>query len=552
MRVSLTVPPGRAILTLALLIPAMFGGPGRAQAQERPPRIAVRVRQVAGTSVYVDVGTRNGLAQGDTLDVFRDSTDTSPKRLVVLAASERRSVLGFAGAPFPLTRGTSLILQLLREPAEAPPEPAVAASVAAARPVPEREPVAERPAPTPRPVEESRVEQSVRGRPAHGRVSFGFSGVRSSTQVGGSDPTSVDRAFATPAMGLVLSVPDAVGHMQLRTSMRLAYRYSNQDIVQPALSARVYAAALDGRFDGYRVVLGRFHSPVEPYSGFWDGALLRVGHREFGVGAIAGFEPDRWNESPSTSVPKATIFVDGRSGGEAWRWSGNLSVHEVRPRNDEVRHRFFGASQRLSAGPLSLSHDLEVDRDPISGSWKVSRLLVRGSVDLTSELEMRAGVAREEPWIPGLSGSPFGYRRDRANVGLAYHGPTGFASVDASMGKDAGGSRTWGGTGVFSVNRLPGLEGVGLLASVSRWSGAYGTSESATPMLAFDLNSVRLRAGYRISRNDYLGDPIVTHAVEGSVDLPFGEGFRLNSRARVQFGGYLSSQSFDLGLYRAF
>jgi len=550
MRVSL-VPVRSTALACALLPAALFARPRRSEAQEWPPRITVRVQQVAGTSVYVEVGTRNGLAQGDTLDVFRDSTDTSEKRLVVVASSEHRSVLTFAGTPFPLTRGASLILQLLRKPAETPPEPTVATSAAADRPVPE--PTAVAPRSIPRPAEEPRVDHpSAPALPAHGRVSLGFSGVRSSTQIGGTDPTSVDRMFATPAMGLVLTVPDAVGHMQLRTNMRLAYRYSDQDIIQPALSARVYDASLDGRFDGYRVMVGRFHSPVEPYSGFWDGALLRVGGTGLGIGAIAGFEPDRWNESPSTSAPKATIFVDGRGRGDGWRWSGNLSAHEVRPRNGEAQHRFFGASQRLSAGPLGLSHDVEVDRDPGSGRWKVSRLLVRGSVELPSGWELRGGVAREEPWIPELLGSPFGYRRDRANAGLAYHGPVGFASLDASMGKDAAGSRTWGGTGVFSLNRLPGLAGVGLLASVSRWSGGYGTSESASPMLSFDLPSVRLRAGYRISRNDYLGDPIVTHSVEGALDLPFGAGFRLTSRARVQFGGYLSSQSFDLGLYRVF
>jgi len=542
---------------IAAFLVALLALATPSEAQERPPRITVRVRQVAGSSVYLDVGTKDGLAAGDTLAVFRDSTDRAPERLVVVASSESRSVLTFAGAPFPLTRGASLTLQLLRRPGEAAAIPAGETSkertgeiskAVVEVPLPQREPAVSTPGPslgegasTPRP-----------GRPAHGRLTFGFSGVRSSTQFGGSDPVNVDRTFATPAMGLVLTVPDAVGRLQLRTNMRLEYRYSNQDIIQPSLATRVYAAALEGEFDRFRVALGRFHSPVEPFSGFWDGALLRVGRPGLGIGAIAGFEPDRWNQSPSSSIPKATLFVDGRSRGDGWLWSGNLSAHEVRPRNGEAQHTFFGASQRLSTGALYFSQDLEVDRDPLSGSWKLSRLLVRGSVQLVRGLDLRAGVAREQPWIPGLTGSPFGYRRDRANAGLAYHGPGGYLAVDASMGRDVSGERTWGGTGIFSLSRLPGMPRVGLSASVARWSGAYGTSETAAPTLSFDLAPARLRLGYRISRNDYLRDRLTTHAGEAALDLPFASEFRLSARARMQFGGYLSSQSFDLGLSRSF
>jgi hypothetical protein len=216
-------------------------------------------------------------------------------------------------------------------------------------------------------------------------------------------------------------------------------------------------------------------------------------------------------------------------------------------------HTFMGASQRLYAGPLRLSHDLEVDRDPSGGSWRVSRLRLRASLDLADGVQLRGGVARREPWIPGvLLESPFGSRRDRADLGLAFRGEAGFLSLDASRSKDAGGRTTWGGTGTFMVRRLPGATGVGAWGSVARWSGPYGSTFSAAPALTFDLTPAWLRVGYRVNRSDYLSRVSLTHAVEGSVDVPFASGLRASGRFRLQFGGFMTSQSFNVTLYRIF
>ncbi|MEJ2216631.1 MAG: hypothetical protein P8099_08445 [Gemmatimonadota bacterium] len=531
----------RAPLTVLVLVLAVLPWPRSAEAQQTTPHITVRVEQVAGSSLYINAGTRNGVAEGDTLTVRRDSTGAVRGRLVVLASSDTRSVLTFAGRPFPVTRGTTLVLQLLRVPAEMPPE--VAPAAAPTLPSPERGAVA--PA-------ERVAERGVPPRPAHGRVSFGLSGVRSATRVGTVDPVSVGRTFATPTTGLDLTVPDAIGPLQLRTSMYLAYRYSSQDIVQPAMTARVYAASLDGDFRRFRIRLGRFHSPVASYGGFWDGALLRVGGQGFGIGVIGGFEPDRWDEHPSLSTPKTTVFMDATGGGSDWSWNGSVSAHAVRPTNGLPDHTFFETSQRLSAGPVRFNDELQVDRDPGSGGWRVTRLRLRGSLQLASWLNLHGGVGRLEPWLPGLPGSPFGFRSDRADAGLDVQAPGGFAALDGFVGRDGSGSRTWGATGTFALNRLPGLAGVGASASVSRWSGAYGTTLSAAPSLSINLAPAWLRLGYRLSRADYLGRSTVSHAVDGSLDFPFAAGFRGSARLRVQLGGFLTSQSFNLGLYRAF
>jgi hypothetical protein len=515
------------------------------EAQPADPHVTVRVRQVAGSSIYLDIGTRHGLATGDTLEVSRDSLQAPAGRLTVTASTETRSVLAFAGEPFAVTRGEALTLHLLREPAEAVPEPAAPVAPPPAAPV-------ARPARAAAP-SRSAMAQSRRlaeGPRPHGRIGLDLSADRSTTQVGTVDATSIDRTFATPAFRLDATVPGVMGGFQLRTSMRLAYRYSSEELIQPPASARVYAAALEREFTSVplRIALGRFHSPVESYSGFWDGAFLRYGGR-VGLGAMIGFEPDRWNERPSTNLPKATVFLDGRGSGRGWRWAGDFSAHAVRPNDSLPEHTFFGASQRLSAGPLHLGHDVQVDRDVDRGGWRVSRLRVNGSLDLGPGVQLRGAFSRRETWVQGATLAFFAPRRDRVDAGLALRGGSGYVALDGSRGKDAAGEPTWGATGSFQVG---GYSGAGLSGMVARWSGSFGNTLMAAPAVSLQLNPAWLRFGYRYYRSDYLDRLLESHSVESSLDVPFGSGLRASGRMRVQWGGKLVGQSFDLSLYRIF
>lgn len=508
--------------------------PGEAAAQEAA-RATVVVRQVAGSSVYLDVGTRHGLASGDTISVYREGADAPVGRMTVAAATETRSVLAFAGPPFPVTRGESLILGLLRPPAEEPPPP------------PARDPAARAGAPTGR---EAPTSRSTRPR---GRIGFDLSATHSTTLVGSVDPEEVGRTFATPAFRFDVTAPGAVGGFTLRTGGRLAYRYSETDVISPAASARIYALSLERDVPGSRVrlALGRFHSPVESYSGFWDGGMIRVGSPGFGVGALVGFEPERWNEKPSTSRPKATAFTDWMRRGRGWRWQGSVSAHAVRPTDSLPDHTFLGVGQRVSAGRFRLSQDLQVDRDPVDGVWKVSRASVRGAAGLGRHLEVRAGFARRESWLFGGLGL-FAPRSDRVDGGLAIRGSGGSMTFDLSRSSDATGRESTGATGSVRVAALPGTSTAGASGVVSRWSGPYGTTLSGSPSLDFDLSPVWLRVGYRFYRSDFLERVSTTHGAEASLDVPFGSGLRLTARARAQWGSWLRSQSVDLGVYRIF
>jgi hypothetical protein len=524
-------------------------GPAPAGAQ-KAPSLTVRVRQVAGGSLYLDVGTRNGLATGDTLTVARDSSNAPMGRLVVTASTEVRAVLAEAGEPFPVAAGDHLVLFLLRAPVEVPAEesvqPATPRAPSAGAGKGDRAAVDAEAAPPPVP----------RAVPApHGRVGLDMSAVRSVTQVGGEEPLDVDRTFATPALRFDVTAPEAVGGFTLRTSARFAYRYSSTDALQPAASARIYAASLERDFTAVplRVTLGRFYSPAESYSGFWDGALVRVGGNALGVGVLVGFEPDRYDEHPSLQSPKGSAFLEWRTRGTGWRWTGDLSAHTVRPVDSVPAHTFMGASQRITLGPIRLSHDLQLDRDPAGGPWRVSRLRAGASLDVTAAVELRAGVARREAYLPGrLDGPFFSSRSDRVDAGVGVRTDGGYASADVDISRDASGNETWGTTAFFAAYGLPGLGFAGLAGSVGRWSGPYGSTLSASPGLTLELEPVSLRFEYRFARSDYLARRVDTHGVDASLDAPFGPAMRISARARVQWGGLLRNQGLDLTLYRIF
>jgi hypothetical protein len=517
----------RAALALFLVasVPSALG------AQEGY-RVAVQVRQVAGANVYVDIGTRHGLAAGDTLSAARDTIGQPEGSVVVVAATEDRSVLAFASDPFPVTRGARLVLYLLRAPAEEPPTPE---------------------SPGIRPDASVPTEAvTAKARP-YGRVGLEMSASRSTTLVGQTDPESVQRTFATPVLRVDATVPEAMGGFTLRTSLRAAHRHASQRLITPSTSVRVYAAHLERDFEDLplRLAFGRFSSPVESYSGYWDGLLVRVGSRGLGVGAIVGFEPERWNESPSTERAKTTAFLDLDRRGRSWRWRGNISAHALRPTNDVPTHTYLGATQRISVRGLTLSQDLQLDRDPSEGAWRISRLRVRGAVSLGGPVALRAGFSRRESFVLGGT-LPFAPRSDRVDAGFSIRGEGGFLSADVGANEDAQGNRTWGTAGSFVVYRIAGLEATGASGSVMRWTGLNGDIISASPSLSRDLGSARIRLGYRFSHADYLARVTTTHGTHASADMRLSDGVRLFARVRVQWMGALRNEGVDLRLYRVF
>ena len=147
--------------------------------------------------------------------------------------------------------------------------------------------------------------------------------------------------------------------------------------------------------------LGRFQNPYEPYSAYWDGALMRVGGRTGpGIGVVAGFEPQRGNEGFSQDVTKVTGFADFSARGSSWSYSSDASFHVLRSDVDGLADQTFaGWSQQLSLGRMTFNQRLRVDRAAGSGEWTLAQLRVRTGVSVAGPLRLNVGYSR--PCDPG-------------------------------------------------------------------------------------------------------------------------------------------------------
>jgi hypothetical protein len=474
---------GLAAALLALAAP-------RAEAQDQGLRAVIE--QIAGSDVYLSVGSEAGLAASDTVQAYRDGDGEYLGALRVVAVSASRSVVTFLDRPFPLTRGTVLQLRFTAAPAAAP-------AAAAAAPA---------------------VQTPTRSGPrVRGRFSLDFNGMQSTTTWMSNVEERVERRFASPSMSLRLVATQLPGGLTFETTGRATYRYSDPEIVQPDLSVRVYQVSIAKEFDNAPIQfrLGRFYNPYELYSGYWDGALLRVGGRGFGVGVVAGFQPDRANEGPSTDLPKYTAFADYAVGRRTVRYTG----------------------------------DLQVDRDPELSEWKLTRARVTAAVPLARGFTLNGRYVHDRPYFLFRTTDLLPFARDQVGGGFDWFGGNASfrADVTANRFDEGGWSMSYGGS--FGFQRT-GILGLGLNAG-----GTYWTLEGSTALQAFgDLTRrfgrVDVRGSYQFYRTEWDPTVVVTHTGGLSLTVPLGARVYTMLQARTQQGANLVSNSIQFSLWTSF
>jgi hypothetical protein len=508
---------GLAAALLALAAP-------RAEAQDQGLRAVIE--QIAGSDVYLSVGSEAGLAASDTVQAYRDGDGEYLGALRVVAVSASRSVVTFLDRPFPLTRGTVLQLRFTAAPAAAP-------AAAAAAPA---------------------VQTPTRSGPrVRGRFSLDFNGMQSTTTWMSNVEERVERRFASPSMSLRLVATQLPGGLTFETTGRATYRYSDPEIVQPDLSVRVYQVSIAKEFDNAPIQfrLGRFYNPYELYSGYWDGALLRVGGRGFGVGVVAGFQPDRANEGPSTDLPKYTAFADYAVGRRTVRYTGDLSFHQVRPKGAYLAHTFAGWSQALRVGGFRLASDLQVDRDPELSEWTLTRARVTAAVPLARGFTLNGRYVHDRPYFLFRTTDLLPFARDQVGGGFDWFGGNASfrADVTANRFDEGGWSMSYGGS--FGFQRT-GILGLGLNAG-----GTYWTLEGSTALQAFgDLTRrfgrVDVRGSYQFYRTEWDPTVVVTHTGGLSLTVPLGARVYTMLQARTQQGANLVSNSIQFSLWTSF
>ena len=463
-------------------------GPAPLAAQE--PRLPVVVDYVNADGVYLPVGAEQSLSAGDTIDAYEGRADAAPRtRLVFTTVTRRRSIARPLAEGWPTTGDTVY----LAVPDVAAPDVEVEAS---------RRPSRGAAAPTAR-ASAPAGAGAARASPAarfSGRLSLDVAGRESRTEWGGDLPGATTRRYATPTTRLAMVGRNLPGGLELRVSARAAYRYSSDFVGPPPTSVRFYELSATRSFSGFRVTAGRFTNPYERYSGFWDGLLLRAGGRSgLGVGVVAGFEPTRANEAPSADLPKLTGFVDFSARGTGWRYETDVSVHLLQAPGDRSE-RAVGWSQRIGAGPLSLTQRLRLDAGSEGGTsvryLRVqARLALGGGVRLSGAYSHRGAdlVTAVDSLVLGDALAPTLDARDELTAGVGVSGGVGSVHVNAGRsrldGFDAGSTIS-----VRSSLRV----GNGRLLAAGRIQDSDDRSAlSVSPGLSFVLFGSNVRASYR-------------------------------------------------------
>lgn len=500
-----------------------------ASAQET--KLPVLVDQIAGANVYIRAGTDDGITVNDTLFVYDESGESYLGALLVISATTTRAVVTFVGEPFSVTRGTTLFVtgEALASAAGAP-EPSIAST----------------------PIE--RAQSTPGDQPQiSGRLSMEFNALETTTRWVSNEENSIDRSFATPAVGLRMAVTHLPGDLEFTTNLRGAYRYSSTDLVDPAQSVRVYELSLARSFSSvpFQFQAGRFYNRYETYSGYWDGLLLHYGERGLGFGVAAGFEPERANEKFSTALPKYAAFVDFNHVGETVGYFTDLSIHHMRPDTSLGDRTFVGWSQRLTVRRVRVSSDLEVDRSSETGSWNITRLHASASVPIAGRLSLHARYAMDDPQLQLYGVGLLAFRRHQGNAGISYWARGGSFNLDVTGNRMNDQDVTYTLSGSFDLRETP-IFGLGFNASGSYW--AFETTKAVNLSGGIDrrFGRAQARVGYQLYRTESPVTTLSTHSLDFGLVLPLARRLYSTIQTRLQRGANQSANSIFINLWMSF
>jgi hypothetical protein len=519
-------------LSAAVVLTGLAAVLATAADAQQAPRQGVSVDYVGVEGIYLPVGNAEGAQVGDTLSVFASDTASVPMGQVYLSAASRSRSVAQPIDGITLARGELIWLELV------PPVEAAAQAVAA--------PTAASVGATPR-----TSATTVGGPRLSGRIGLDLDARETRTSFEGVDLFGTTRRrYATPVSTLNFRLSDLPGGFTVESNIRASYRYSDGVPIDPETSVRVYNLSVSKEFESapVQIRLGRFYNPYETYSTYWDGALLRVGNRGVGIGAVAGFDPERTDEAPSTNVTKITGFADVSQRFGAIRYDADVSYHILQSKLDSVPdHSFAGWTQRISIGRFDVNQRLRMDRDDASGTWSLAQVRVRGGFLIGSSFRLRGGFGRTRPGV--LRGEPAdsSLERDEITGGFSVFGSTSTLGIDF-------GSSNWADEGrglTVSGNANTRLGGLRLYASGSRWWRGDQTSLSVAPGFGFQAGWLTTRLGYQLYRTQGTAT-LMSHA--GSIELSATPTARLfiSVRGEQQWGSNFKGTRIRLSLGRSF
>jgi hypothetical protein len=511
-------------------------GTSLAYGQAKAP--TARVTYVAGNNVYVAVGRDAGILPGDTLSLALPGGEL--QKALVRSAMRDRSVLELPGAADFLRPGD--LLQLTGYSDLATETPADSPSLI----IPP--PIAEESAPTRSPTSSKRASTSRRRSRFNGRIMTGVGGLHSETKssTGLTEPTS--RGFITPWASLQLQGRDLPYDLAFRTRLRVDYRHTTGRPTSPDLLVRAYEAVVERSFTGGAVQIGRFSNRYAVTGGYWDGVLVEYGPKDSGIGASFGFLPIRSNGSFSTETPKVALFAHNRHRVQNLRqtifgWYQEIYLPGLQP-----SRRNFGLSHRAQLSGIASNNRIELDRDPESGNWVVTR----GSAQLSGRINRWVSVrGRYEIRQPYSMYRPFAvisYRRDQITTGatIQFQRSSLGADVVWNYSYRPGESRAVDGTSFrlyAGASLSPTLR---FTAAGNYWTSTNGNSSLFNFGASRSFARVFTRLNYQYSRSTRFATNVASHVVSAGLSAPLSRRIRSTADVRFQGGSNLTSVAFNV------
>jgi len=337
-------------------------------------RVMGQVTYRVGGSVYVDLGSLDGLAAGDTLTVVR--LEAAVARLVARDVAPRRAACDTlaGGAAIEVGDGAWFMPRAANVAAAVDSSMSPAGmSIAAADSVP---------APA-----VPRLRRGVRGR--IGASAWSVDPGREGAYLQPAADVWLD------ARGLAGGAVDAVLDVRGRSTAPM----SGSSVPVETFGARVYRAAAtwhDPR-SRYLVTLGRQYAPSFAGVSLFDGVVARTAGERWGGGVLFGAQPEVGDLAVSFDLLQAGAFIEAHSTpGNSGRWTAALggvtSSQEGEVNRDFL---FVGGSWQKARAALYLAQEIDIARgwrkDVLPGTFTLSTTFASARFEVTKAVQARAG-----------------------------------------------------------------------------------------------------------------------------------------------------------------
>ena len=492
-------------------------------------------------NVYLDGGSDQGIAKGDTLVLNSDAQ----RSFLVIAAARKQSIVQFAGDAFPVTRGQLLMVRVVKgnETTESVPDTDVEEEgIAQEQGSIMDQPVAVRTEPR-RPRSRSKVE-------IDGRLILDFSALQSSTRVRSSTVPAASRLYLTPTVNLSTTVRNLPSGMKMHIHLRSDYRYQSRNPIAPNNSFRAYQLSLEKPLPFGTVRFGRFYNRMTQRGGYWDGVSFLYGTRRRGIGGSVGFMPERSNEGFSTQFPRYALFAHYQTDrSKTVSYRGAIAYNEIQPTSDLMKHQYASLEQRIDVSILSLRQDIQVDYNPLSQQWMVSHLRLGGRLSLGRDVDLTGTYTIRQPYRMTNLLNPFMSRRDQYRAGISLHKPlfsVGSSYTRRFLNQSYEGQTV---TGYFNTRPITPLA-LSFTGSASRWESQFGDALYLNGGIAKRLNKIYVRADYAFYRTSSpnVANRIDMHRITLTTSVPFSQRLYWTMRASAQQSQFTEALSLQTSL----